>query len=214
MANWERCLVVLLRGREAIAARTRAAEAVLALDPEAALFLSDTGTQPEELRERFRQARLLLDNAWFYCRASQPLCDAREFSALLGPAQPPPDRKEAGRKLRRALDALDLCAVDQDLDALLVLLWGRGLSPREARAFLLGLYREANRHLQNFFSGVTLGEEGILRMERPQTSKRPSKFCGKRCTAPCSARAPPPPQTFASASSASLRTTTPGSLCA
>lgn len=164
MANWERCLVVLLRGREAIAARTRAAEAVLALDPEAALFLSDTGTQPEELRERFRQARLLLDNAWFYCRASQPLCDAREFSALLGPAQPPPDRKEAGRKLRRALDALDLCAVDQDLDALLVLLRGRGLSPREARAFLLGLYREANRHLQNFFSGVTLGEEGILRI--------------------------------------------------
>ena len=98
MANWECCLVVLLRGREAIAARTRAAEAVLALDPEAALFLSDTGTQPEELRERFRQARLLLDNAWFYLPSQPtPVAMRGRFFGLAGSCPSPrPHRKKAG----------------------------------------------------------------------------------------------------------------------
>ena len=162
--NLERCLVVLLQGREAIAAREGAAQALLRQDPDAALFVSDTGTQPEELRPRYRQAMRLLDHAWLFRRTGQALCDAREFADLFEKTLPPADREETGKTLCRALDAQDPQAVERELRTLLVQLRAGGLPPREARAFLLSLYRRANRHLQDFFAGVLLEEEGMLRI--------------------------------------------------
>ena len=78
--------------------------------------------------------------------------------------QPPPDRRETAQRLFRVLDAQNLDDLDREMEVLLSLLRGRGLNPRDTRAFLLGLYREANRHLRDFFSGVSLGEEGIVRI--------------------------------------------------
>ena len=164
MANMERCTVALLSGREVIAARERVAAAVFAKDPEAGLFLSDTGTRPEDLRPRYRQTMELLENAWFFRSAAPAICDARAFAAYLGKTQPPPDRRETAQRLFRVLDAQNLDDLDREMEVLLSLLRGRGLNPRDTRAFLLGLYREANRHLRDFFSGVSLGEEGIVRI--------------------------------------------------
>lgn len=84
IAQMEKCVVVLLHGREAIAAHLKVAVAIKERFPEVLLFISDVATDPSMLHTLYQKTFVLLDHAWFYQRPDVVVCDYRQHTDALG----------------------------------------------------------------------------------------------------------------------------------